>query len=40
VFEYLRSGTPDGKGFKQAREAMMSRLAVLGKQVRAKSAGA
>jgi regulator of RNase E activity RraA len=37
VFDYLKSGKPDVKGFKEARQAMMSRLGSLSKQVRAKS---
>jgi len=40
VFDYLKSGKPDVKGFQEARQGLMSRLASLGKQVRAKSARA
>jgi regulator of RNase E activity RraA len=38
VFDYLKAGKPDVKGFKEAREGMMSRLAALSKQVRSKAA--
>jgi regulator of RNase E activity RraA len=40
VFDYLKSGKPDVKGFKEVRQGMMARLASLSKQVRSKSAGA
>jgi len=40
VFDYLKSGKPDVKGFREARQAMMTRLAALGTQVRARAAKA
>jgi regulator of RNase E activity RraA len=33
VLDYLRSGKPDVKGFKEARQAMMSGFAAIGKRV-------
>ena len=37
VFNYLRSGKPSVAGFTEARKAMMSEFAALGKRVRGKS---
>ena len=34
VLDYLRSGKPDVHGFKEARQAMMSELAAIGRRVR------
>lgn len=35
VLDYLKRGTPDANGFRDARGGMMSQLAALGKRVRA-----
>jgi regulator of RNase E activity RraA len=39
VLDYLKFGKPGVKGFTEARTAMMSEIAALGKRVRGKSAG-
>src|ERR1051325_10195824 len=39
VLDYLKSGAPDVKSFREARQAMMSGIAALGKRVRARVSG-
>ena len=40
VLDYLRAGKPEGKAFGDARRAMLSEVAALGRRVRGKSAKA
>lgn len=40
VLGYLKSGTPETKGFAEARKAMMNEIAALGRRLRSKSARA
>lgn len=40
VLGYLRAGTPESRGFAEARKAMMDEIAALGRRVRSKSASA
>jgi 4-hydroxy-4-methyl-2-oxoglutarate aldolase len=40
VLDYLKSGAPDARAFKEARESMMAAIGALGRRVRAKVAKA